>query len=316
MSLVKLFTKAELSQNPSVKDGISIEEQKTLRRQYSQYMMHVGALLELRASTIAIAVYYWLRCYATVSLKAYDPDITARAAILLALKVEEDNKPRIRDIMNTAHRARNPSQPPLTLGKEYSAAKDLVVEREQLLMRIVGYNLEYRSPLHYVLHICRHLEGSDELANLAFYILNDSMCTTLWLQYRPEAVACSALYLAGEMIREQLSRENGAEWWSRFNVARLELEDICNQLLDVLEVSNPEPLPEAKLTTTTMSVPLTGTGSTGTTPTRSSEGKVVVAEGSIIRGGTTAITTNTAAPARHSSGLYQLSTAASTFGKL
>ncbi len=55
-----------------------------------------------------------------------------------------------------------------------------------MLMRVLGFNLEIVSSLNYVLHFVRQLEGSKELAHLSFYLLNDSFCSTICLQYKPE----------------------------------------------------------------------------------------------------------------------------------
>ncbi len=71
---------------------------------------------------------------------------------------------------------------------------------EQRLLRTLNYELEVRHPHTYLLHIVRELEGSDEVANLAFCILNDSLCTTLCLQFPPHTIAVSALFLALELL--------------------------------------------------------------------------------------------------------------------
>jgi len=111
--------------------------------------------------------------------------------------------------------------------------KDAVVRHEQLVLRVLGFNLTSRHPHHYVLHFLRDLDGTEELAILSWSILNDSLRTTLCLQYKPEPIACAAIYLAAEMINFQISRDE--EWWDKFSTNRLEIEDICMQMLDLYD---------------------------------------------------------------------------------
>lgn len=152
---------------------------------------------------------------------------------MLAAKAEENSR-RVRDVVNTTEALRNQEKDKQET-QEYWGVKEEVIRSEQTLLRVFGFDLDLRHPHHYVLHFIRDLEGAEELASVSWRILNDSLCTTLCLQYRPEPIACAAIYLAGEMIGEQVSH---GEWWEKYDTSRVELEDICHQLIDMYEVAS------------------------------------------------------------------------------
>jgi hypothetical protein len=149
----------------------------------------------------------------------------------------------------------------LAISQLYWDMKELVLRQEQTLLRALSFDLSYTHPHCYLLHITRHLECSTNLASLAYYILNDAGKTTLSLQYAPPSIACAAIYLASEMVNETVIGKAGTaaaggggggaaagggagsderEWWEDFGANRMELEDICHQLMDLYELLEQE----------------------------------------------------------------------------
>lgn len=115
--------------------------------------------------------------------------------------------------------------------------KEAVTTCEHQLMRVLGFELDVKHPQHYLLHIVREIEGTEELAAVSHYIANDSFLTKLCLKYNPATIACACIYLAGELISDQGAKESygSGEWWDRFGATRIEIEDICHQLCDLYE---------------------------------------------------------------------------------
>lgn len=68
------------------------------------------------------------------------------------------------------------------------------------LLRVLSFDMSVTLPHVFVLRLARELEVSDALAGHAFYVANDSLCTRLCLQYKPEKVACAVLHLAAEIL--------------------------------------------------------------------------------------------------------------------
>jgi len=189
-------------------------------------------LLELPILTICTACVFFQRFFSQCSFAKYDPAIVAQACLLLAAKAEENSR-RVRDVINTSF-ALQTNRKELQVSQDYWQMKDDVIRCEQLLLRVFAFDLDLRHPQHFVLHFIRDLEGPEELASVSWCILNDSLSTTLCLQYRPEPIACAAIYLAGELLGEQVSH---GEWWEKYDTTRVELEDICHQLADMFEMA-------------------------------------------------------------------------------
>ena len=229
---------------------LSLEDENRLRSHWAGFIQQVGGLLDLPNVTVSSACVYWHRFYSQCALQDYDPLICAQAALLLASKVEENTR-RVRDIINVAHCSVHPSSPPLAIGQLYWDTKETILRMEQAMLRALGFSLSYTHPHFYLLHICRHLETSANLTSLAYYHLNDSHRTQLSLQYQPPSLACAAVYLAADMVNETVTGKVGAgagggggggegggerEWWEEFGANRMEIEDICHQLLDLYDL--------------------------------------------------------------------------------
>lgn len=206
-----LVSRSDIFTNsPSRRDGMSAERERSLRIRHAAFIQEASKWLELPSPVMCTAVHYFHRFYSKCSFTRHSPVLTARTCLFLATKVEE-NARRIRDILNVTYRLQNPDKDPLKVSEQYWKLKESVVLAEQLLLRVLGFNLTSRHPHHYVLHFLKELGASEELAVLSWSILNDSYRTTVCLQFKPESIACAAVYLAAEMMTYQISREG--EWW-------------------------------------------------------------------------------------------------------
>jgi len=224
----------ELEESPSRK-SFSWEDEKRIRRDMTSIMIQSGILLELPILTIATACLYFHRFYSRVSMLQYDPLLTVQACLFLASKAEEHSR-RLRDILNTTHRVQHISKDPLQVTQAFWNLKDNVLRHEQTLLRVLGYDLECQHAHRFLLHIVRQLEATEDLATMALYILNDSLCTTLGIQYPASTLACGAIYLASEVTGDKIiDFSYGYEWWEQFDVNQLEIEDICHQLIELYE---------------------------------------------------------------------------------
>ena len=203
--------------------------------------------------TICTASLYFHRFYALLPLQVHPPSLIATACVLLSSKVEEHTR-RVRDVINCAYTALHPQGGPLPISPSYWDVKELLLRAEQTLLRALSYDLSYTHPHSYLLHCTRHLQCTAALATLAYDILMDSTHTGLGLQYTPSSIAAAAVYLAAEISNEQVigrvgqgggggSEGSGGgerEWWEEFGANRMELEDICHQMMDMYEMIEQE----------------------------------------------------------------------------
>ncbi|GIY28082.1 cyclin-K, partial [Caerostris extrusa] len=82
------------------------------------------------------------------------------------------------------------------------------------------------------------------MVQMAWIFINDSLCTTLCLQFEPEVIAIAVMYLAGKLSKFEVVDWNDRtplqkHWWDIFveGMSIELLEDICHQVLDLY--SNP-----------------------------------------------------------------------------
>jgi hypothetical protein len=212
--------------------------EKRVRSTYIELIIRSGRLLELPNLTISTACVYWHRFFSLHSLLVYHPSLCAAASLFLASKAEESSR-RVRDVINVVYRvehmppgswhapantaaggnsmqgvnngamspARTPghtADEPLQVSQLFWDLKEEVLRFEQKLLRVLAYEMKIYHPQVYVLHFARELECSEEVCRSAYYICNDSQRTTLCLQYGPNAIACACIYLAAELMSEQI----------------------------------------------------------------------------------------------------------------
>lgn len=76
-----------------------------------------------------------------------------------------------------------------------------------------------------------------KMVQMAWTFVNDSLCTTLCLQWEPEVIAVALMYLAGKLSKFEVVDWVGRTpkhlfWWDMFveDVTMNLLEDICHQV--------------------------------------------------------------------------------------
>lgn len=89
------------------------------------------------------------------------------------------------------------------------------------------------------------LKGNRNLAQVAWNFVNDSLRTTICLQFKPQLIASAAIYLASKFLKYQLP-EGKKPWWEVFDARITDLEgflffclistEISNQILDLYEI--------------------------------------------------------------------------------
>ena len=87
-----VVTHLDISQLPSLKDGMSAEEEATKRRKTCRFIEEAGRVLKLPRVAISTAMVFFHRFYAKHSFNQHDRFEVAVAAIVLAAKTEESPK--------------------------------------------------------------------------------------------------------------------------------------------------------------------------------------------------------------------------------
>ena len=119
-------------------------------------------------------------------------------------------------------------------GQQYTTWKNELIMIERYILKELGFSLYniMDHPHKYILYFIRVLNGSEELANIAWSYLNDSMRLDISLRYEAQTIACSAIYLAARKLGVVLPEdsETGA-WWEVFGANTEHMRIISAEIL-------------------------------------------------------------------------------------
>ncbi|XP_037500540.1 cyclin-K isoform X2 [Rhipicephalus sanguineus] len=239
------YSKKALRKTPSYLDGISVEKEQRYRREGARFIINVGTKMGLRYDTMATGVVYFHRFYMFHSFKTFPRFITACCCLFLAGKVEETPK-KCKDIIKTARSFLTDKQY-LSFGED---PKEEVMTMERILLQTIKFDLQVSHPYGFLLKYAKCLKGDksklQKMVQMAWTFINDSLCTTLCLQWEPEVVAIALIYLAGKLSKFEVSDWVGRtsrhqRWWEVYveDITVELLEDICHQVLDLYSTPIP-----------------------------------------------------------------------------
>ncbi|XP_035219545.1 cyclin-K-like isoform X1 [Stegodyphus dumicola] len=240
------YEKKDLKRSPSILDGLDIERESRYRREGARFIINVGTKMGLRYDTMATGVVYFHRFYMFHSFKTFPRYVTACCCLFLAGKVEETPK-KCKDIIRIARTFLGDSQF-LQFGDD---PKEEVMTLERILLQTIKFDLQVDHPYGHLLKYAKCLKGDkgklQHMVQMAWTFINDSLCTTLCLQWEPEVIAIALMYLAGKLSKFEVVDWVGrssrhSHWWDMFveGISIELLEDICHQVLDLYSTPVPQ----------------------------------------------------------------------------
>uniref|UniRef100_A0A1X7VAT7 Cyclin-like domain-containing protein n=1 Tax=Amphimedon queenslandica TaxID=400682 RepID=A0A1X7VAT7_AMPQE len=236
---IKWIFSAEVLEHltPSRKKGISHEMERRYRREGARFISNTSNTLKLRRDTLATGTVFFHRFYMVQNFADFDKYVVAAACVLLAGKVEETPK-KCKDIVRVAKRFLSAEQ-----SKSFGEKPlEELISFERVLLQTIRFDLQVDHPYGYLLKFAKHMKGEkqtiEKVLQMAWTFINDSLCTTLCLQWEPPVVAVALLYLAGKLSKFDLQsafQAKSRSWWRQFvlTVDAHDLESICHQVLDV-----------------------------------------------------------------------------------
>lgn len=245
------YDKKEIRNSPSCQDGIDFDTESRYRKEGTRFIIDTGTKMDLGYNTMATGVVYFHRFYMFHSFRTFPRYVTACCCLLLAGKVEETPK-KCKDIIKTA-KGLLPEDKFAAFGSD---PKEEVLTLERILLQTIKFDLQVDHPYAYLLRYAKCLKGDknklQKMVQMAWTFVNDSLCTTLCLQWEPEVIAVALMYLAGKLSKFEVTDWNGrttrhTRWWDMFieDVTLDLLEDICHQVLDLYSQPNPTTVPDS-----------------------------------------------------------------------
>lgn len=233
------YDKKDLQTTPSFHDGIDNDTENRYRKEGARFIIDTGQKMDLGYNTVATGVVYFHRFYMFHSFRTFPRYVTACCCLFLAGKVEETPK-KCKDIIKQAKLLLT-EQKFGTFGED---PKEEVMTLERILLQTIKFDLQVEHPYGYLLKYAKCLKGDktklQKMVQMAWTFVNDSLCTTLSLQWEPEVIAVALMFLAGKLSKFEVVDWNGRNpkhtaWWDMFveNITTELLEDICHQVLDL-----------------------------------------------------------------------------------
>mmetsp|Transcript_6859 Transcript_6859/g.17546 ORF Transcript_6859/g.17546 Transcript_6859/m.17546 type:complete len:223 (+) Transcript_6859:265-933(+) len=195
--------------SPSRLDGIDARLETSYRWSYCEFLKDTGMELKMPQLTIATAVVFCHRFYARHSHGAPHSDrfIIATACLFLAGKVEETPKP-LREVVRVSYLVEHKHEydkavKRLQQKKCLEEQQENILQAERNLLHTIGFDFNVEHPYKYLLNLVKRINqaqvvndrNSRSLAQVAWNFANDSLRTTLCLQFDAQNIANAVLYL-------------------------------------------------------------------------------------------------------------------------
>lgn len=247
------MTKAQLESTPARKAllqkfGQDAEKAREKEAQYRRltvgFLQEAGQKLRLPQLSIATAIVFYHRFYSRKSYDGYDRFRIATTCLFLAGKVEETPK-KIKDVVIETYKAQhNKPSGPDPESKEFWSLKEEILVCERILLQTLGFDLTVEHAYRPLLAYVKSIKGTRDLAQVAWNFINDSLRTTIALQYPPRCVAAAAVHLSSKFLDNKmiLPTHHEKPWYEAFKVLQSEVEDIADQILVMCD-GTPQPHP-------------------------------------------------------------------------
>nr|CAD7262465.1 unnamed protein product [Timema shepardi] len=251
------YEKKELRNTPSIQDGIDYDAECRYRKEGARFIIDTGTKMDLGYNTMATVgggrkpeLSYKdeedLAQYLRVCVLRGE-GLTQNETIQLVTEFvcQEKIETRWKNGEDWFHGflARHPELR-IRKGEALSSQREEVMTLERILLQTIKFDLQVEHPYSYLLKYAKCLKGDkaklQKMVQMAWTFVNDSLCTTLSLQWEPEVIAVALMYLAGKLSKFEVVDWMGRvgkhlRWWDMFveDVTMDLLEDICHQVLDL-----------------------------------------------------------------------------------
>lgn len=236
------YDKKDLKNTPSIRGGMDFETERQYRKEGVCLIMSCGTAMSLGYNTVATGAVYFHRFYMFHTFQEFPRYVTACCCLFLAGKVEETPK-KCRDIITTA-RSMVADAAFQAFSEDARKAKEEVMTLESILLQTIKFDLEVHHPYNFLTSYVKSLKGDkvriQKMLQMAWTFVNDSLSTTVCLQWEPEIIAVALIHLASKLCKFAATDWTGRQpshlrWWDMFisDVTMEILEDICHQVLDL-----------------------------------------------------------------------------------
>lgn len=216
-------------------------EEQEERRTHALFITEIGKELRLPQFATATALVFFHRFFALQSFRKQNPFEMAAACLFLASKAEESPK-KLHEVIVTGHAIYHRHRTEVKLDPESTAFEELrgrVVLCERVLLNTMGFDLVVEHSYSFIIDTLKAAEHSrlikeglkKDIAQKAVNFMNDSLRTSLCLQYLPQKIAAASILLALMHLDIPVSKEHAEKWEHVLGISNAEFEVISEQIL-------------------------------------------------------------------------------------
>ncbi|CAN0137058.1 unnamed protein product [Pylaiella littoralis] len=211
LRIAKLYSAEQIRNSPSRTDGVSEALENDYRRKTCLFLKAAGRELELPIDAVATALVFFHKFFMLHSFKRHERLFVGSACLFLAAKVEESSK-RVEQVMSKCWKVWHGGRdPPAENEKAFKRLREKILIAERCVLHTLGFQLTVEHPYCGVMSLLKKLftlgrgadggKGADkalnrQLSQAATCFVNDSLVTTVCIQYRPSQVAAAVVYLS------------------------------------------------------------------------------------------------------------------------
>ncbi|RCV05604.1 hypothetical protein SETIT_1G096500v2 [Setaria italica] len=224
--------------SPSRRDGVGAAKEAELRATYCCFIRDVCTRLQLPQITVATAILLCHRFYLRQSHAKNEWQTIATVCIFLASKIE-DTPCLLKHVVIAAYETmyrKNPDAAKRIHQEEvFAKQKDLILVGETLLLSTIRFDFNIQHPYEPLKLALKNLGiCQKEVRQRAMSFINDTLPTTLVVQFKPHFIAAGSLFHAAKFHNFVLPSQNGKVWWNEFDVAPKQLQAVIQQMSELL----------------------------------------------------------------------------------
>jgi len=234
------FDRDQLQQLHS--SSFSEKTERRYRFEAVRIIYECGSKLGLNFNTCATAALYYQRFYIQNSFEKFNRYLIAAASLFLAGKVQETPK-KSRNIIEVFKTKLQPHHF-MSFGE---SPKDGLLEAERELIEALKFDFHVEHPYHYLMKFAKRILSIEarkmqKLVQIAWTFINDTMSTSLCLQWEPDILAIASLFLAAKIVNADINDWEGKvdesstqKWWNAFveDITLEHIEIIGHSILDL-----------------------------------------------------------------------------------
>ncbi|EDO34798.1 predicted protein, partial [Nematostella vectensis] len=223
----------KLTETPSVKDGLDKNVEEDLRIIGCEFIQTSGLLLKLPQVAMATGQVLFQRFYYTKSFVKHDVEVGSCTCYYCTSKRNGQIKATKHRIVVVQYASsvrgwlfylNRPIQPLEYMGNLYFNRKNQVVKAERRVLKELGFCVHVKHPHKIIITYLQILEceTNQELAQLAWNHMNDSLRTSAFVRFAPETIACACIFLASRLLK--ICLPSNPPWYELFDAQLSDLE--------------------------------------------------------------------------------------------